>query len=246
MRPRIAVPVPTSADPAYNARNWSVYAACLEECGADPTPFPLDLPAREAQALAAACQAVCLTGSPADIDPQQYGHDRDPASASPDPAREQVDRLLLEETFREKKPLLAICFGLQSLNVFLGGTLIQDLAPLPVNHAAGAAVDVAHSVVVASGSLLHNLIWSQAQDESDPLRMPANSSHHQAVGIAGKGLRVTARCPQDSVAEALELELTTEHPFLLGVQWHPERSFATPASRALFTGLVGAAQRRSS
>ena len=245
MKPRIAVPIPTSYDRTYNEQNWAVYATCLEACGAAPVPFPLHLSTREAEALAHTCQGVCLTGSPADVDPLQYGHPRDPASAPADPAREQVDRLLLEGVFEAKKPLLAICFGLQSLNVFQGGTLVQDLAPLPVNHAAGASVGVAHMVVVASGSLLACLSGSEAEGTDVP-RIPANSSHHQAVGVAGKGLRITGRCPQDGVVEALELDSREEHPFLLGVQWHPERTFATPGSRALFDGLVAAARRWSS
>ena len=244
MRPRVAVPVPTSTDRAYNEQNWSVYAGCLEACGGEAVRFPLDLSAQEAKSLALACDAVCLTGSPADVDPTDYGHERDAASAPADPAREAVDRLLLEGVFEAKKPLLAICFGLQSLNVFQGGTLVQDLAPLPVNHAAGASVGIAHMLSVASGSLLANLSGCQAEGVDD-VRIPANSSHHQAVGIAGKGLRVTARCPQDGVVEALELEAAGEHSFLLGVQWHPERTFSSPVSRALFDGLLAAARLRS-
>ena len=246
MRPRIAVPIPTSTDHVYNVQNWAVYAACLEACGAEAIPFRLDLAVREGAALAASCQAVCLTGSPADVDPVLYGQQRDPASAPADAAREQVDRLLVEEVFAAKKPLLAICFGLQSLNIFCGGTLVQDLAPLPVNHAAGASVGVAHSVEVAPGSLLASLSASPEPEQgTGTLRIPVNSSHHQAVGIAGQGLKITGRCPQDGVVEALELELSHEHPFLLGLQWHPERTFCTLESRRFFDGLVAAAQRWS-
>ncbi len=245
MKPRIAIPIPTSVDHAYNQQNWPVYAACLEACGAEPVPFLLDLSARKAEALASGCQAVCLTGSPADVNPVHYGQEREPACSPADSAREQVDRLLLEQVFSGKKPLLAICFGLQFLNVFRGGTLVQDLAPLPVNHTAGASVGVAHMVAVAPGSLLARLSADDAL-EGDATRMAANSSHHQAVGIPGAGLRVTGRCPQDGVVEALELALPEEHPFLLGVQWHPERTFSSAASRRLFDGLVAAARRRSS
>lgn len=246
MKPRVAVPVPTSVDRTYNEQNWAVYAACLNVCGAEPVAFPPDLTAQQARALACGCHAVCLTGSPADVDPQQYGQERDPACAPADPAREQIDRLLLEEVFEARKPLLAICFGLQSLNVFQGGTLVQDLAPVPVNHAAGASVGIAHMVMVAPGSLLANLSGGETLEGRDGMRIPANSSHHQAVGIAGKGLRITGRCPQDGVVEALELVSNGEHPFLLGVQWHPERTFTMPASRGLFDGLVAAARQRTS
>ena len=246
MKPRVAVPIPTSADRTYNEQNWRAYAACLEACGAEPVAISLELSIRELEDLALGCHAVCLTGSPADVDPKQYGHERDSASAPADAAREQVDRLLLEGVFEARKPLLAICFGLQSLNVFQGGTLVQDLAPLPVNHSAGASVGVAHMVEVARGSLLAALCGNEAREESDVLRLPANSSHHQAVGIVGRGLRVTGRCPEDGVVEALELEFASEHPFLLGVQWHPERTFSAQGSRALFDGLVRAARQRNS
>ncbi len=244
-RVRVAVPVPTSMDRAYNEQNWPVYAACLEACGAEAVPFELDLTAREAVTLLESCQAVCLTGSPADVDPVHYGQERDPASAPPDPAREQMDRLLLEDLFRERKPLLAICFGLQSLNTFFGGTLVQDLTPFPVNHAAGASVGVAHSVEVAPKSLLASLSLEIESEPDGAGRILANSSHHQAVGIAGQGLQITGRCPQDGVAEAVELDPEQQHPFLLGVQWHPERTFASSVSRKIFEGLVAATRQWS-
>lgn len=242
MKPRIAVPTPTSTDLNYNQQNELAYAACLQASGAIPVAIPLDLSAPETLALLATCQGVCLTGSPADVEPARYGHEREVASAPADAARERTDMILLESVLQTRRPLLAICFGLQHLNVFLGGTLVQDLTPMPVNHAAGASVGLAHMISVEPRSMLATISGSESTLNVSSLRIPANSSHHQAVGIPGAKLWVTGRCPQDGVIEALELEPGSDHPFLIGVQWHPERTFDTPVSRGLFAGLVGAAR----
>ena len=98
---------------------------------------------------------------------------------------------------------------------------------------------VAHSAAVAAQSLLGEIVPKEEAPEEDGfLRLPINSSHHQAIGIPGDGLRVVARCPQDSVIEAVEGGQDPHNPnshFVLGVQWHPERSYdISPASRALF------------
>jgi putative glutamine amidotransferase len=138
------------------------------------------------------------------------------------------------------------------LNVWRGGTLVQHLTPMPVNHAAGSAVAIAHTAVVAPNSLLADIAGFNLQPATDNLqlpRLPINSSHHQAIGIPGDGLRVTARSPEDAVIEAVEptpnLQPATGNrqlPFLIGVQWHPERTYESdPASRALFTRFVAAA-----
>jgi len=120
---------------------------------------------------------------------------------------------------------------------------VQDLAVVPVNHSAGRAVAVAHSASLAPASLLDSIIdiAECAQTGGIP-RLPINSSHHQAVGIAGAGLKVSARCPQDGVVEAVEGD--SESHFVLGVQWHPERSMdSSPSSRELFSRLVDEARR---
>ena len=142
---------------------------------------------------------------------------------------------------------MGICFGVQSMNVWAGGTLVQDLLALPVNHSAGGSVAVAHSVLVAEGSALGELLErGEAPESGGFLRLPVNTSHHQAVGVPGDGLRVVARCPDDGVIEAVELDVDAAigpHPrWMLGVQWHPERSTEiSGASRALFGKLVAEA-----
>jgi putative glutamine amidotransferase len=140
---------------------------------------------------------------------------------------------------------------MQGLNVWRTGTLVQDLAPVPVNHKAGRAVLVAHTVVVAPGSLLTQVVEASGELHGSGNvtgfaqmigpRLDVNSSHHQAVGIVGDGLRVVARCPEDGVVEGVE-GTAAEH-FVLGVQWHPERTYATSAaSRALFARFIAEAR----
>ena len=194
--------------------------------------------------LIADCQGILLPGSGADVNPQKYGQETDPETAPADPARENVDELLLQDAHNMGKPIFTICFGTQMLNVWRGGTLIQHLTGMPVNHKAGRTVGVAHTASVAADSLLGSLAAAQnPPTEAGFLRLPVNSSHHQAIGIAGDGLRVTARSPEDGVVEAIEnTPDAVGGPFVLGVQWHPERTFDdSVASRALFSRFVAEA-----
>jgi putative glutamine amidotransferase len=251
--PRIAIPLPTSLDPAYNQRSWPAYATAVTRSGGEPVAVDLALPPAEILAIAATCDGVLLPGSHSDVDPALYGADRDPASAPADPARESTDRLLLDHAEKLRKPVLGICYGVQSLNVWRGGSLIQDLTPLPVNHSAGSKVAIAHTAQISRDSILASLLTPEEAPETDGfLRLPINTSHHQSVAAPGTGLRIVARCPDDGVIEAVELEpddsmFHVEHPtprqFLLGVQWHPERTYEiSAASRAIFNRLVAEAQ----
>ena len=245
-RPRILIPIPTSFDEPYNATSWPEYAAAVSAAGGEPLPLPLTHSVSELQQMVRHAGGILLPGSGADVEPARYGHDRDPASAEPDPLREQTDTALLEEAERLKTPLLGICLGTQSLNVFHGGTLIQDLDPVPVNHRAGRSVAAAHSVVFPADSRLGRILMESGeavlQDDAFA-RVPVNSSHHQAAGIPGDALRIVARCPDDGVIEAIEVG-DPEH-FLIGVQWHPERTVgSSAASRAIFAAFLQAAGSR--
>jgi putative glutamine amidotransferase len=243
MKPRIAIPVPTSTDLAYNQRSWPQYAAAIERSGGTPVEIPLAATPTAIADLINTCQAVLLPGSPADVNPQKYGQDPIPECSPADNARENVDELLIQDAHNLYKPVFAICFGLQFLNVWRGGTLVQDLAILPVNHTAGRSVAIAHTAAIAPDSLLGSFLDpAEALVQEEFLRLPINSSHHQAIGIPGDGLRVAARCPQDGVIEAVEGGQASEGAashFVLGVQWHPERSYdLSPSSRALFDRFV--------
>lgn len=243
MKPRIAIPVPTSTDFNYNLRSWAQYASAVERSGGEPVEVALNSsPAGIANRINT-CQAVLLPGSPADVNPHKYGQARDPECAAADHPRENVDELLIQDAHNLYKPILAICFGVQSLNVWRGGTLVQDLSVLQVNHAAGSSIAIAHSAEIIPESVLGQLVTSgEALERDGYLRLPINSSHHQAIGIPGDGLRVVARCPQDGVIEAVEGGQAAEGShahFVLGVQWHPERSYdISAASRAIFARFL--------
>ncbi|HVG28070.1 MAG TPA: gamma-glutamyl-gamma-aminobutyrate hydrolase family protein [Acidobacteriaceae bacterium] len=245
-RVRIVIPVPTSGDEPYNGRSWPSYAAAVEQAGGEAVRLELGRPAAAIRELVRGCSGVLLPGSPADVEPERFGAERDPATAKADEAREAADWTLLEECERHRIPVLGICFGMQSLNVYRGGTLMQDLMPMPVNHSAGSKVAVAHTVYVAADSLLGSLLEeAEAPSRDGFLRLPVNSSHHQAVGSPGEGLRIVARCPEDGVIEAVEGTYDSADPwFLLAVQWHPERSVEiSQGSRAMFARLVHEAKR---
>jgi putative glutamine amidotransferase len=242
-RPRIAIPIP-STDPEYSARAWQQYATAIERSGGEAVEVPLGEPPATTARLIAECQGVLLPGSGADVNPQKYGQEPVAECAPADLARENVDELLLQDAHNMGKPILTICFGTQTLNVWRGGTLVQHLSGEAVNHKAGRTVPVAHSVAVAPDSLLGELVSDEEVPERDgTLLLPVNSSHHQAIATAGDGLRVSARTPEDGVVEAIENTPDgLGGRFVLGVQWHPERTFdESAASRALFARFVAEA-----
>lgn len=236
--PLIGIPTPTSCDLAYNRQNWPQYSQAVRDAGGEPLELPVSATANDLSAAVQRCAGFVLPGSPADIDPELYGEDPLEATASADPAREACDRLILEHAEQTGKPIFGICFGLQSLNTWRGGTLVQDLAPVPVNHAAGSSVAVAHTALVASTSLLGSMLPpSEAPADGPFRRLSINSSHHQAVSRPGDDLIVVARCVEDGTVEALEGRIGNAP--MLGVQWHPERSTAiSEASRNLFRWLT--------
>src|SRR5215469_13983365 len=244
MRPRIAIPVPHSGDAAYAGRALPQYERAVELAGGEPVRIPLDLASADAQKLIDACDAILLPGSRADVDPAKYNSSRDPNTADPDLPRDAVDELLLRDAYHTRKPLLGICYGLQILNVHRRGTLVQHIES-GINHAAGRAVPIAHSVQINSDSKLAGMA-NHSNSSLDHIaldRVPVNSSHHQSIDRVGEGLRIVARCPDDRVVEAVEG--TAPDHFVLAVQWHPERSVADDAvSRSIFSALVKAAQLR--
>jgi putative glutamine amidotransferase len=242
--PRIAIPEPTSTDEAYNQRSLPQYIKAVEAAGGAPVPIPLREGSEAQVRLLATCSAILLPGSPADVDPARYGQPVSKECAPKDAAREAVDDFLFEDAFATGKPLLGICYGLQSLNVWRHGSLIQDLPHAEpvngnqVNHEPGREVQDAHAVVLAGGSRLSHLL---GQFEEGKTGLHVNSSHHQAIDCPGEGLVVVATSPVDGVIEAVEG--TDPKQFVVAVQWHPERSYeSSAASRALFAAFLDAAR----
>lgn len=235
-KPRIAIPEPCSYDPEYSGRALPAYLRAIEAAGGEPVVIPLKTSPEEIARIITSCAAILLPGSKADVDPQKFNAAAHPKTAPADPPRDAADELLLQDAYNLRKPVFGICYGLQSLNVWRTGSLVQHIES-KVNHSAGAKVEFAHKVTVAQDSLLAKEILSGG----DPTPVPVNSSHHQAANVVGDGLRAVAHCAEDDVIEALEG--TVPGHYVVAVQWHPERTFETDqASSNLFRAFVDSAR----
>src|ERR1700681_2131838 len=159
MKPRIAIPLPHGSDPEYAQRAIPQYERAVELSGAEPVRIPLDRPPAEVMKLIERCDAVLLPGSKADVDPAKFDSERHPKTEAADPKRDTVDELLLQDAYNMRKPVLGICYGLQILNVYRSGTLLQHIES-PVDHEAGSKVFVAHSVEIDSSSKLASIVRS--------------------------------------------------------------------------------------
>jgi putative glutamine amidotransferase len=258
--PRIAIPMPHGSDPRYAERAVPQYESAVAVAGGEPVRIALDPSPSEIRKAIENCDGVLLPGSKADVDPARFRAVRSPKTAAADPRRDEVDNLLLDDAYRLRKPVLGICYGLQSLNVHRQGSLIQHIPDfLPedtrakVNHEAGSKVRVAHSVEIEPESSLGEILCSEGDlqrsrhaqpgGQAPNLILSVNSSHHQSADSIGTGLRVVARCPDDGIIEALAG--TAADHFVLAVQWHPERSLdQDEASRRIFCAFVRAAANR--
>ncbi len=244
MPPRIAIPMPHSSDLEYSERAIPQYERAVSLAGGEPIRVPLDRTAQQLKDLVNSCDGVLLPGSNSDVNPSRFHQPKSERTAAADLRREAIDDLLLEDAYSHRKPILGICYGLQSLNVFRKGSLIQHIPDfLPeatrtkVNHEAGKTVPIAHKVEISEKSRLAKLI-ANGKDGA-PLIVPVNSSHHQSADAIGEGLRIVARCTDDGIIEALE-GIAPDH-FVLAVQWHPERSVDDDnPSRAIFRALINA------
>lgn len=276
MPPRIAIPMPHSLDHEYAERSIPQYEIAVQQSGGEPVRIALDRPNAEVAAILECCDGILLPGSNADVDPARFNASRSPHTAPADPRRDFVDELLLKNAYQLRKPILGICYGLQSINVYRSGSLIQHIPDfLPedlrsrVDHEAGKQVPIAHSVDIEEGTRLAEIVKANGGDRRDhkmehhkmergsgktagqksfgedgDLVIPVNSSHHQSAGEIGSGLRISARCAEDGIIEAVEG--TDADHFVLAVQWHPERSVdADEPSRKIFRALIHAAETRA-
>jgi len=252
VRPKIAIPVPSSQESEYVERARPQYLAAIEQSGGEAVVIGLEQSSTEIAKQLAFCHAALLPGSGADVDPQKYGAPRHPKTVEADVLRDAADELLLQDAHNLRKPIFGICYGLQSLNVWRTGTLVQDIPSqikTTVNHAAGRTVVRAHRARIDPFSgfarMLHRdpeigAHLQEAAHELNAFDFEINSSHHQSADVIGDGLRVSARCPEDNVVEALEG--TAPGHFVMAVQWHPERSYDDePLSRALFRAFIKSA-----
>lgn len=252
MAPRIAIPMPHGVDLEYAERAIPQYERAVALAGGESVRIGLHQSAADVAHAIENCQGILLPGSKADIDPARFHAQPSPHTAASDARREEVDNLLLDDAYRQRKPILGICYGLQSLNVYRGGTLVQhipDFLPeverVRVNHDAGKNVAIAHQVEVRGDSALAAMIAANKENAAkSQISLPVNSSHHQSADAIGEGLRIVSRCSDDGIIEALEG--TAADHFVLAVQWHPERSVdQDEPSRAIFRALINACQWRS-
>jgi putative glutamine amidotransferase len=239
--PRIAIPIPHSGDREYAEKVLPQYEDAVRRAGGEPVRIELDQPPAQVMKQIERCDAVLLPGSRADVDPQKYSAERHPKTAPADPKRDTVDELLLQDAYNMHKPVLAICYGLQSLNVYRSGSLVQHIESA-INHSPGRAVARAHAVEIAPRSRLAEIVGA-----GEKTTVPVNSSHHQSADVVGDSLRVVARSPVDGIIEALEG--TAPGHFVLAVQWHPERSVnddpeLSASARAIFRAFIAAARAK--
>jgi len=239
VRPRIGIPWRTTKEERGGARQkLDYYFAAVRQAGADPVAISLqNTPTQLAEELSG-LDGFVLPGSPSDVDPGRYGAARDPKTSDVDDHRDATDAAILAHAFARGKPVFAICYGCQALNVFLGGTLLQDIptqrpdalvhgkTDLAVSATTG---DLHHEARLAPGSRLAKLHGSE--------QATINSSHHQAIGVPGKSLLITAQAP-DGIVEGVEWNGDAQ--WVVGVQWHPERMTTDPFAARLFKDFVAA------
>ena len=239
--PRIGIPWRTTAEEQNGVRQkLDYYFDAVDRAGAEPVEVSLQQSPAQLQHQLAGLDGFVLPGSPADVDPARYGAAKHPKTNELDDNRDKTDTAILDHAFSASKPVLAICYGCQLLNVHRQGTLIQDIpterpasqrhgtSDLPPHAVKG---DLQHLASFSEGSRLAGL--SQAGEAT------INSSHHQAIDQPGKDLRVTARA-MDGTIEGVEW--TGNGNWVVGVQWHPERMVGDAFAERLFADFVAAAR----
>ena len=244
LRPRVGIPWRTTQEQRACTRDkLDFYFQAVRKVGAEPQEVSLEQSPEELGRQLEELDGFVLPGSPADVDPGRYGAARHPKTATLDANRDATDEAILAHAFRASKPVLAICYGCQILNVHLKGSLIQDIAevrpdrPQAVPHettdlGAGAkGGDQQHDAVLSAGSVLANLAGATTAH--------INSSHHQAIDQPGEKLSVTAYAPDGTIEG---VEWTGDANWVVGVQWHPERMPGDPFAERLFEQFVAAAR----
>ncbi|MGA8673693.1 MAG: gamma-glutamyl-gamma-aminobutyrate hydrolase family protein [Candidatus Acidiferrales bacterium] len=238
-QPRVGIPYRTRKEELNNKREaYDKYIAAVRAAGGEPVEISLALSKPQLLELAEDLDAIVLPGSPADVEPSRFHAARHPNTAEADTHREETDFALLDHAIADHKPVLAICYGVQSLNVHQGGSLVQDIPSelhSKIQHSwpGHEGPEPYHEVTIDAGSRLAHL--------ADGLQTQVNSSHHQSVLEPGESLKIVSLAP-DGVVEAVEW--TGDANWIVGVQWHPERMIAgDELARTLFRELVKAARK---
>jgi len=234
VRPRIGITMrlELETDRFYLAR---YYSEAVEAAGGLPLHIPLIPNPDFVRSVMGTIDGLLLPGSDSDVDPLRYGQEPHPRLGNVHPEKDETDLLALREAEKNGLPLFAICFGLQSLNVSRGGSLIQDIGsqhPNAIKHEQGAPRNRAsHAVRILEGSMLSALAEAGS--------VAVNSHHHQAIQTLGRELVATAWAA-DGLVEAVEDPRGDR--FVMGVQWHPELGWERDKlSQALFDRFVSEA-----
>lgn len=230
-RPRIGITMrlELETDRFYLGRH---YSEAVEAAGGVPVHISL-IPKRDyISTVLDNLDGILLPGSDSDVDPLRYGAEPHPKLGTVISIKDETDLLVLEEAETRNLPLFAICFGMQVLNVFRGGTLIQDIGsqvPAAIKHEQGAPRNrPSHQVKLAGGTMLSDLAGANSA--------VVNSHHHQALEKVGRDLVETAWA-DDGLIEAIE-DPRLER-FVIGVQWHPELGWEDDRlSQVLFSSFI--------
>ena len=210
------------------------YVDVLTSVGAIPWVIPLTHDMATLRALYERLDGVFLPGG-VDMDPEVYSESRLPVCGVTDPDRDRVEVALVQWAMADRKPVLAVCRGVQVLNVAAGGTLYQDLAEwceAAIKHdywpmEPRQRRDLVHAVHIEAGTQLASIIGAGATT--------VNSMHHQGIKQLAPGLVVNALAP-DGLIEGVE---GRDEGYLMGVQWHPEELVESdPAMRRLFESFI--------
>ncbi|HUD84484.1 MAG TPA: gamma-glutamyl-gamma-aminobutyrate hydrolase family protein [Candidatus Saccharimonadales bacterium] len=197
------------------------YTDAVIAAGGLPQVFPATTSRAVIAEAVERCDGVLMTGGD-DIDPKLYAKDLPEALAKTvgplEPDRDTWERVMIAEILQRQKPLFGICRGHQMLNVALGGTLVVDIptqVPKALNHRQmDKKMEPVHEVSISADSMLRQITGQQT--------LGVNSTHHQAIGQLAEPLRAVATS-SDGIIEAVELKDAGGSPFLLAVQFHPER-----------------------
>ena len=235
--PLIGVTMSTTPDgpPGKNPpRAWlnNAYFRAVVDAGGIPLLLPPHLDPRALDALWSRLDGILLTGG-GDVDPARFGEERQPTVADVSEARDRLEIEVTERATHDRRPLLAICRGVQVLNVALGGSLYQDIA-------SDTGSTIAHSQQAPRDQPTHPVkVMGEGTRLGATLGVPeveVNSMHHQAIKRLGRGLREVAWAP-DGIIEGVEI--TDGEALVLGVQWHPEELAPRDATACnLFRTLV--------
>lgn len=236
MRPLIGIPC-RSWQNSENSRfvygNSRTYVYAVESAGGVPVLIPLLSDLSELASLLPRLDGLLLSGG-IDIQPRLYGEDPHPALGEVDPGLDELELALARWTIQQDIPTLGICRGMQMLNIALGGSLYQDLTTMCPGSLRHPNWDLPrnktiHSVHVDAGSQMEKILGTR--------ELNANSLHHQAVKVPGKGVRVTGHA-EDGVAELMEVP---GRRFMVAAQCHPEEIYQDePAWARLFKALIAA------